>query len=282
MGGWLLTSLLYASTNKAAHHAVATHHATAPAPPEVGNLVTLLNSWFPNGHVSHFLHQWENPFFSLCAAFFILFLFSMAISKKKLVPNRFQSFAEVVMEFLDGLVCGIIGPRGRKYTPFIATLFIYIWVQNMFGIVPFMKAPTSSINTTVSLAVSVFIYVQFIGITQNGLGGYVHHLMGSPQDMIGWLLAPLMFVLHVLGEFIKPISLALRLFGNIMGEDTLIGVFAGIGIIIMSFIHFPVGVPLQFPIMLLSILLGSIQALVFSLLSTIYIFLMLPHEHEQH
>ena len=282
-GGFFLYSLLFASSEEAAHVDVASHasgpasHASA-AMPEVGNLITLLNSWFEHNPIIHFLHQWENPFYSLVAASLILFVFSFAIRKRSLIPGRLQSFAEITIEWLDSIVFEIIGHRGREFTPFIATIFVFILVQNMFGIIPLMKAPTSSINTTFALALCVFLYVQFIGITKNGILGYFHHLAGSPQDAVGWLLSPLMFVLHVLGEFIKPISLSLRLFGNIMGEDTLIGVFAGLGIVLLSFMHSPVGVPLQFPIMLLSLLLGTIQALVFTLLSTIYIFLMLPHE----
>ena len=113
---------------------------------------------------------------------------------------------------------------------------------------------------------------------ENGFFGYIHHLMGSPQDLVGWIMVPLNFPLHILEEFIKPMSLSLRLFGNILGEDSLIAAFVGLGILALSFIHSPIGLPLQIPFLLLSILLGTVQALVFSLLTTIYISLMLPHE----
>ena len=82
-------------------------------------------------------------------------------------------------------------------------------------------------------------------------------------------------------ELIKPVSLAFRLFGNILGEDALIGAVVTLGLAALSFIHSPIGLPFQFPFMLLSLLLGAIQALVFALLSTIYISLMLPHKHEE-
>lgn len=284
MFGWMISAL--ASTNENIHHvnevshqvAENAHHSAGPVMPEVGNFVTLLNSYFHDNPIVHFLHEWENPFYSIIAAIILILFFSKAIRKQSMIPDRFQAFAEIVMEGLSGIVVGIMGRQGKKYIPFISTIFVYIWLQNMFGLIPFMKAPTSSLNTTFGLAICVFGYVQFIGITKNGILGYLHHLMGSPKDVVGWMLSPLMFFLHVVGEFIKPISLALRLFGNIMGEDTLIGVFAGIGIVILGFIHSPIGIPIQFPLMLLSILLGTIQALVFSLLSAIYIFLMLPHE----
>ncbi len=96
-------------------------------------------------------------------------------------------------------------------------------------------------------------------------------------------MLPHILPLHLLEEFIKPMSLSLRLFGNILGEDSLIAAFVGLGILALSFANSPIGLPLQLPFLLLSILLGSIQALVFSLLTTIYISLMLPHEdHDTH
>jgi F-type H+-transporting ATPase subunit a len=92
-----------------------------------------------------------------------------------------------------------------------------------------------------------------------------------------------MFPLHVMGELIKPVSLSLRLFGNILGEDALIAAFLTFGIVALSFIKSPVGTPLQLPFMLLAILTGTVQALVFSLLTTIYLFTMLPHDtHHAH
>ena len=141
-----------------------------------------------------------------------------------------------------------------------------------------MKSPTSNLNTTAALAVTVFFYVQWTGLRENGIIGYIDHLMGNPRDLVGWIMVPLNFPLHILEEFIKPISLALRLFGNILGEDSLIAAFIGLGIAALAFAHLPFGLPLQFPFMLLALLTGTIQAVVFSLLSTIYISLMLPHE----
>jgi len=103
-----------------------------------------------------------------------------------------------------------------------------------------------------------------------------------------WLMSPLMLVLEVLGELIKPISLSLRLFGNIMGEDILLGVFAMLGILITGALLRPVGIehvwlgiPLHFPFLFLAALTSTIQALIFSLLSCVYILLMLPHDEEE-
>ena len=258
-----------------------THKVANEGLKELANWITLLNERWHDVPLIHFLHRWENVAFSLVAAFFLVIVSFLATRKKSIIPTPLQNAVEFVVESLEQLVTGIIGPKGRAYVPFIGTLFLYILTQNFMGLVPGFKAPTSNLNTTVALAVCVFFYVQGIGIKQNGLWGYILHLMGSPRDIVGWIMVPLNFPLHILEEFIKPLSLSLRLFGNILGEDSLIAAFVGLGILALSFIHSPVGLPIQFPFLILSMLLGTIQALVFSLLSTIYISLMLPHEEHE-
>ncbi len=255
---------------------------------EPPNIILLLHHYFPHSPVVEFLHHFENPFFSAVAIFILVFVARQATRKTQMVPGKLQNLVEMAVESLDDFVTGVMGPAGRRFTPFIGTLFLYILVQNLIGIVPGMKAPTSSINTTVALALTVFFYVQYTAIRMNGILGYLDHLAGSPRPhgVIGFLIAlvsvPFNFVLHTLGELTKPLSLSLRLFGNIFGEDVLIGQMLVLGVAALAFMHSPVGLPLQFPFYLLAILTSTIQALVFSLLSTIYIFLMFPHAEEGH
>ena len=260
------------ATHSATHGAAGAHESLK----ELANWITLANERWHDVPLIRFLHQWENVAFSVMAGLFLIALSFLATRKKALIPGPLQNVLELAVESLENLVTGIIGPRGRAYVPFVGTLFLYILTQNFMGLVPGFKSPTSSLNTTVGLAVCVFFYVQGIGIKQNGILGYLDHFMGSPRDPVGWALVPLNLPLHILQEFIKPMSLSIRLFGNILGEDSLIAAFAGLGILSLSFIHSPIGLPLQFPFFLLSMLLGTIQALVFSLLSAIYISLMLP------
>jgi F-type H+-transporting ATPase subunit a len=106
-------------------------------------------------------------------------------------------------------------------------------------------------------------------------------MLGSPRDLTGWLLAPLMLPIHLLGELAKPISLSCRLFGNIFGEDMLLVAFVSLGITSLAFTHLPFGLPLQLPFLLLALLTSTLQAAVFMVLSTIYFLLMLPHEHHE-
>lgn len=255
---------------------------------EPPNIILLLHHYFPHSPIVEFLHHFENPFFSAIVIFILVFVARQATRKTQLIPGKLQNLVETAVESLDDFVTGVMGPAGRRFTPFIGTLFLYILVQNLIGIVPGMKAPTSSINTTVALALTVFFYVQYTAIRMNGILGYLDHLAGSPRPhgVIGFLIAlvsvPFNFVLHTLGELTKPLSLSLRLFGNIFGEDVLIGQMLVLGVAALAFMHSPVGLPLQFPFYLLAILTSTIQALVFSLLSTIYIFLMFPHAEEGH
>ena len=109
----------------------------------------------------------------------------------------------------------------------------------------------------------------------------MYHMAGSPKNTMGWIMVPLMFPIELLTQFTRPLTLALRLFGNVVGEDILIGAFALFGVnLLLPYVH-SVGLPLQIPFIFLAILTGLMQALVFTLLSTIYILLSVP-QHEDH
>lgn len=245
---------------------------------ELANWITFVSQKWHGTPWADFLHHWENVIFAWTVALVLILIAFFGTRARKEIPGPLQNLLELVAEGLERFITDVLGDRGRKFVPFIGTLFLYILCQNLFGLLPAMKSPTSSLNTTVALAVTVFFYVQWTGIRENGIFGYLHHLMGEPQDLVGWLMVPLNLPLHILEELIKPLSLSLRLFGNILGEDSLIAAFVTLGIACLSFSHLPFGLPLQFPFMMLALLTGTIQALVFSLLSTIYISLMLPHE----
>ena len=107
-------------------------------------------------------------------------------------------------------------------------------------------------------------------------------MAGEPRNAFGWILGiVILFPVHLIGEFAKPFSLAVRLFGNITGEDVLVAAFVGLGITALAFAGSPIGLPLNVPFILLGMLLSTIQAFVFTVLSTIYILLMLPHTEHQ-
>jgi F-type H+-transporting ATPase subunit a len=164
----------------------------------------------------------------------------------------------------------MIGENSRRYLPLIGTLFIYIFLMNLGGIIPLWTSPTANINITFAMAICVFLYVQYEGIRVNGLKGYINHFVGEPK----WL-APLNFPLHVIGEIVRPISLSVRLFGNIFGEDTVIAVL--IALVAPLVIPFNV-IPLQLPMLLLACFTAFVQAMVFSILTCVYIAGATSHE----
>lgn len=250
--------------------------------PELPNFITLLYERYGKTALVQFLHTWQNVVFSLIIILILGFVAYFSSRRKTLLPGKLQNFMEMAVESLDDFICGILGPRGRQFTPFLGTLFIYILCMNFLGLIPGMKSPSSSLNTTVALAICVFLYVQFTGIKNLGIIGYLDHLAGNPRDFVTWALVPINLPIHIIGELAKPMSLSLRLFGNITGEDILIAVFVSLGVMALSFLNLPVGLPLQVPFIFLALLTGTIQALVFTLLSTIYFLLMFPHEEEKH
>lgn len=238
---------------------------------ELPNLVTLLEHKFHSASWAGYLRIWENVFFSMTIAVIICILAYLASHKSKLIPGRLQSAAEIFIGCVDDFVCGIMGHKGRRYTPFIATLFVYILFMNFFGFIPFMKSSTSSWSTTLALAICVFVYVQYTAVKELRLGGLVKHLAGNPPKALALsIVYPLMmFFLHLILEVIRPLSLSLRLRSNVWGDDMLLALLTGFGIM---------GIPLYLFSAFLVIIASIVQALVFCLLTAIYFALVLQGE----
>jgi F-type H+-transporting ATPase subunit a len=173
------------------------------------------------------------------------------------------------------LICGILGPkRGRKYLPFLGTLFIYILFMNLIGMIPFMKSATSNLSTTLALSLCVFIYVTYTAIKELGVIGYIDHLAGKPRGMMLFtaVMPIMLFVLHTFSEIVRPVTLSLRLRSNVWGDDMLLALFAGWGLKGLPFLMFS---------MALTLLSSIVQALVFCLLSAIYFALIFSHDEDE-
>ena len=247
---------------------------------ELPNLITVLHSKFPHATWADFLHQWENVLFSVAIGILIAFIFNKASRERSMIPKPgIANFIETIVEAFEDFVVGIMGERGRFHVPFIGTLFIYILLMNWSGLIPFLKSPTSSWNTTIALAVISVIYVHASGIRALGFGHYLHHLAGSPQGILPWLIgAVLIFPLNVVLELgAVPFSLSLRLFANISSEDSLLYNFAQLN----ASSHF-IPILLQVFANCLALLFSMIQAFVFTLLTTVYISMLMPHEEHHH
>lgn len=184
----------------------------------------------------------------------LITLAMMATKKISIVPKGLQNFFEFLIGSLEDFVVANMGEDGRKVFPVLATLFIYILTCNAGGLVPGMDSPTANINTTASMAVFIFVYYQYWGFKLHG-AHYIHHFMGP----VGWM-APLMFPIEVIGHFARMLSLSLRLFGNIRGED-----------IVLALLFMLAPVVSTIPMYFLFLLADVIQAFVFFMLSMLYL-----------
>jgi F-type H+-transporting ATPase subunit a len=282
----LLTLFMVAQTEHAVVTDTVAHVASGTAEqgaPEFPNILEILHQTYHGQNaLINLLFQFRIVFFSALVWLILGLLAYMAFRKRSLIPTPIQNFMEWVVESLANMITGVLGERGKQFIPFIGTLFVYIFGMNLFGLIPGMFSPTSKLNTTLALAICVFLYVQYTGLRNFGILGYMHHLAGSPKSGIEWALVPLNLPLHIIGELARPVSLSLRLFGNITGEDMLLAIFATLGVSVLSFTHMPIGIPLQVPFIFLAILTSFVQALVFTLLTTIYFSLMSTHDEEHH
>ena len=215
----------------------------------------------------------------------------------QLVPRGLQNFLEVVLEQFQQMIDDVMGPEGRRYLPFIATLGLFILMGNLVGLVPGLVGVTGNLNTNAACAIAVFVAYHWIGARKQGLIPYLKHFAGP----VPLALKPLMFVIEIISHLARPLSLTLRLFGNIvgghillavifllMGLDGLIGwalsgsvpgaIIGGIGGIVT--IAFTVG--FLYP---LKILVAFLQAFIFVMLTMLYISGAIEeseHHSEQH
>ena len=252
-------------------------HAEESSPTTLPSLAKFLYHWL--GPEYFWIEHWVNIIYAFLTSIILCTVAYLAYRKRDIKnPGKLQNFVEMLVESMYNFLYGILGHETKKYVPFLGTLFFYILINNLWGVVPLGHAPTTSINITASLAIIVFLYSQYTGLRRLGIVGYLDHLAGNPRGPIMWALVPLMLPMHLIGEVAKPFSLALRLFGNITGEDILVGASVMLGIMTLSFMHSPVGIPYNVITIPLGLMFSTIQALVFTLLSTIYILMMLPHE----
>jgi len=269
--------------------------------PELPNVITLLSHSLHDHPVVAWLHHWEHVLFALIVIAGLCAGAWRFARKPSLIPRDGQNLLELFVEGLDRLLRSLMGSSGRRHLPFIGTLFLYIWCMNLTSLLPGMKPPTSSLNTTVGLALVVFCYVQVVRVKDLGWRQYLDHLAGSPRFddvkqasmamkplllVIKLFVMAVLLVLELIGELVKPISLSLRLGFNIFAEDVLLAVLVGLGIAAGAALHLPIGLPLQLFAAPLVLIFSTVQALVFALLTTVYISLIAPHDahppHEAH
>ena len=175
-------------------------------------------------------------------------------SLKKTAPTGVQNLLETVVGGLESFVVDIMGPEGKHYLSLIGSLFLFILVCNLQGLIPGFDSPTANINTTLALALVAFAATHYIGLKRHGFA-YIKHFMGPM-----WALAPLMLPIELISHFARVMSLTFRLFGNMVAKHKLLLVLALLA---------PYAAPI--PILGLGLLVSFVQALVFTLLTMLYL-----------
>lgn len=194
-----------------------------------------------------------------------------ASKEEAMIPDEkftVRNFFEVIFDATLGLMSDMMGKENaKKFFPLIGALAVFILISNLLGLIPGFLPPTQNLNTNLACALVVFVVYNVAGLREHGLG-YLKHFLGPI-----WLIAPLMLVIELIGHAFRPISLAVRLTGNMTGDHAVLGVFGDMAAGLM-------GVPflLPVPFLFLGLLVSIIQTLVFCLLSSIYISLAVSHE----
>ncbi|NTV53492.1 MAG: F0F1 ATP synthase subunit A [Candidatus Firestonebacteria bacterium] len=189
------------------------------------------------------------------------------------VPAGLQNLLEWVLGIITDFADDLVGPTAPRYYPLFAMLFFFILVSNLMGLVPGLVSSTSRLSTTAGLALIVFVATHYFGIRERGLWNYIKRWFGPVPT---WL-KPFMFFIEIMGELARPLSLAFRLFGNILAKEILLGVLA-----LLVVIFLPSGNVIQEAlsvvpiilrplIILLGLLVSVIQAFVFMILAMVYI-----------
>lgn len=197
-------------------------------------------------------------------------LVGLGMRRPRREPRGLQNVIEWVFVGLENAWRGVLGNHAPRFAPFLSSLFIYILLMNWLGLVPGFKSPTANLNTTVALALVVFVVVQCYGVRENGFAGYAKHFTGEI-----WWLAPLMLPIHIIGELARPLSLSLRLFGNVSGEDRIILVLVALGAILFrrgaeGAIE-AVPYALASPMIALAMFTSLVQAFIFTMLAAVYL-----------
>lgn len=212
------------------------------------------------------------PVVGACLTFTLILLVgfsyraALAKTQGSLVPDggfSVKSVVEALLEFVIDLGTGVIGEKNvRPFLPLLTGLFCFIFISNLTGLVPGFLPATDSLNTNLAMGITVFLVYNYAGIKEHG-AAYIKQFLGPVL-----FLMPLMVVIEVIGHVARPISLSLRLYGNIFGDHLVLSVFTSLTVLV-------------FPAMFLffGLMVASLQSFVFTLLTSIYISMAMSHDH---
>jgi F-type H+-transporting ATPase subunit a len=222
-----------------------------------------LSKLFELAGLGDFAHHYPWVVYSWVVMLFLILVSAMATKSVGLIPGKAQNFWEILISGLEEFMVDITGDEGRWFFPLIATVFIYIAVCNLSGLLPGFYPPTASLNTTASCALVVVIFTHIIGLKYHG-AKYIKHFMGPI-----WWMVPIIFPIEIIGHLARIMSLSFRLFGNMMGHELVL--------MILFMLAGAFFAPL--PIMAMGIFVALVQAFVFFLLSIMYFSGAMEHAH---
>jgi F-type H+-transporting ATPase subunit a len=211
----------------------------------------------------HFAHAYPHVVYSWVIMAVLIILAALAVKGLRMVPTKAQNLFEVVVSGIEDFMVDVVGEEGRWLFPLAATVFLYILVCNLSGLIPGFFPPTASINTTLSCALVVVVFTHIIGIKYHG-AKYIKHFLGPV-----WWMSPLIFLIEIIGHLARILSLTFRLFGNMAGHELVLAILFMLAGIFLA--------PL--PIMALGIFVAFVQAFVFFLLTLIYFSGAMEHAH---
>jgi F-type H+-transporting ATPase subunit a len=212
--------------------------------------------------------------FMVIAAILSTLFMVVAMRPRAIVPGRFQGAAEVFYEFIDNMLLENIGVEGRRYFPFVFTIFMFVFFCNFLGLVPTGLAEggftvTSQIIVTFALALLVFIVVTIIGFMRHGF----HFLRLFVPSGVPWPILPILVPIEVMSYCIRPVTLSVRLFANMVAGHVMLALFGGFVIGLGGFFFLLGGIPLLaiVAVVALELLIAALQAYVFAMLTCIYL-----------
>lgn len=204
--------------------------------------------------------------------------FAARKNSKKSVPSGFGNLVEIFIQFVrDEIVITNMGKGGVRYLPFLLTIFFYILLMNLLGLIPFGASATGNVSVTAGLAIVAFVMIQVSAIKAQGIKHYLAHLTGG----VHWILWPIMIPIEVLGLFTKPFALCIRLFANMTGGHIVIVSLIGLIFIFKSWVIAPIPAIFVLGINFLELFVAFLQAYVFTMLTSLFMGLGMQSEHHE-
>lgn len=235
-----------------------------------GGIPQTINYYNIVAHAFHLDHKWVPTLGALLilavvTLFGVYYKAAVAKAGDNVLPDgkfSLRFVLEGILEFVHGLAKDNCGESFRKFLPFLAALFIFILTANLSGLIPGFPPPTESMDTNVAMGIIVFLVYNFAGFKEHGFA-YLKHFLGPVAA-----IAPIFLVLELVSHGSRPLSLGLRLAGNIYGDHTLLGVFTGLSYLVIPAL-----------LMFFGLMVAVVQSFVFTLLTGIYISMAISHDH---